>query len=149
MAVLLREGVALAYDEAGSGRPPLVFVHGIACNRRFLDRQVRHFASAHRVLDVDLRGHGESDAPVQPYTMRLFAEDLAWTCARLGIERPVVIGHSLGGLVALELACADPGRVSAVVLIDSVLVPGGDRSGAVAALVARLRGEDPESGLRG
>jgi pimeloyl-ACP methyl ester carboxylesterase len=112
VARLVREGVALAYDEAGIGDPPLLFVHGLGCNRGFWGAQVRHFASRCRVLTVDLRGHGDSDAPEQRYTMRAFADDLAWMCARLGVVRPMVIGHSLGGLVALDLAAAEPRSAS-------------------------------------
>jgi len=145
---LVRDGVVLAYDDAGSGYPPLVFVHGAACNRHFWDQQLPRFSAAHRVVAVDLRGHGESDAPSERYTMRLFAEDLASTCTQLGIESPVVIGHSLGGLVALDFASAYRGRVGAAVLIDSPLLLGGDRADVVRDLVAGLRGRDPDSALR-
>jgi pimeloyl-ACP methyl ester carboxylesterase len=146
---LVRDGVVLAYDGAGSGYPALVFVHGAACNRRFWCRQVPRFCAAHRVVAVDLRGHGESDAPSERYTVRLFAEDLASTCTQLRIESPVVIGHSLGGLVALDFACAYPDHVAAAVLIDSPLLPGGNRTEVVRDLVAGLRGRDPDSALRG
>jgi pimeloyl-ACP methyl ester carboxylesterase len=145
---LVRDGVVLAYEDAGSGDPPLVFVHGAACNRRFWGQQVPRFSSAHRVVAVDLRGHGESDAPPERYTVRLFAEDLASTCTQLGIESPVVIGHSLGGIVALEFGCGYPGQVGAAVLIDSPLLPGGGRVEVVRDLVAGLRGRDPDSALR-
>ena len=145
---VVRDGVVLACEDAGSGYPPLVFVHGAACNRRFWSQQIPRFSSAHRVLAVDLRGHGESDAPSERYTVRLFAEDLASTCTQLGIDSPVVIGHSLGGLVALDFASAYPGQVGAAVLIDSPLLPGGDRVQVVRDLVAGLRGRDPDSALR-
>jgi pimeloyl-ACP methyl ester carboxylesterase len=148
VADLVRDGVVLAYDDAGSGDPPLVFVHGAACNRRFWEPQVRRFVSAHQVLAVDLRGHGESAAPSERYTMRLFAEDLAWTCTQLGIEKPVVIGHSLGGMVALDFASTYPERAGAAVLIDSQLLGGGDRVGVVRELVDGLEGTDPGSALR-
>jgi pimeloyl-ACP methyl ester carboxylesterase len=146
---LVRDGVVLAYDDTGSGYPPLVFVHGTACNRRFWDQQVPRSSSAHRVIAVDLRGHGESDAPSARYTVRLFADDLASTCTQLGIESPVVIGHSLGGLVALDFASAYPDRLAAAVLIDSPLLPHGDRAEVVRDLVAGLRGPDPDAALRG
>ena len=148
MPSLVRDGVALAYEDIGRGDPPLVFVHGVACHRGFWPAQLRYFAPDHRVLAVDLRGHGESDAPRQAYTMRGFADDLAWSCSELGIQRPVVIGHSLGGLVALELAAAYPDCPGAIVLIDAVLVPGGDRAEAVDTLVAGLHGPAPDQTLR-
>jgi pimeloyl-ACP methyl ester carboxylesterase len=145
---LVRDGVVLAYDDVGSGYPPLVFVHGAACNRRFWSQQVPRFCSAHRVVTVDLRGHGESDAPSERYTVRLFADDLASTCTQLRIESPVVIGHSLGGLVALDFASTYPDHVGAAVLIDPPLLPPGGRAEVVRALVAGLRGPDPNSALR-
>jgi pimeloyl-ACP methyl ester carboxylesterase len=145
---LVRDGVVLAYDDVGSGRPPLVLVHGAACHRRFWCQQVPHFSSAHRVVAVDLRGHGESDAPPERYTVRLFAEDVASMCTQLGLESPVVVGHSLGGLVALDFASAYPGHVGAAVLIDSPLLPPGDRADVVRGLIAGLRGSDPDSALR-
>jgi pimeloyl-ACP methyl ester carboxylesterase len=145
---LVRDGVVLAYDDAGSGYPPLVFVHGAACNRRCWDQHVPRFSSAHRVVAVDLRGHGESEVPSERYTVGLFAEDLASTCTQLGIESPVVIGHSLGGLVALDFASDYPDHVAAAVLIDSPLLPGGDRAEVVHDLVVGLRGRDPDSALR-
>ena len=149
MPRLDRDGVALAYDERGQGDPPLVFVHGLACNRGFWPSQMGHFSSRHRVIAVDLRGHGDSDAPRQRYTMQALANDVAWMCDELGAERPLIIGHSLGGLVAMELAAAAPDRLRAAVLIDSVLLPPGDRAGAVDHLVAGLRGPDPDGTLRG
>ena len=144
---LIRDGVVLAYEEAGSGDPPLVFVHGVACHRGFWVSQLGHFARARRVIAVDLRGHGGSDAPEQRYTIAGFADDLAWTCMQLEVLRPVVVGHSLGGLIGLALA-ADPARVSAVALIDSVLLPSAGRDGVVGELVAGLRSPDSERTLR-
>ena len=96
---------------------------------RFWSQQVPRFSCAHRVVAVDLRGHGESDAPSERYTVRLFVEDLALTCTQLRVESPVVIGHSLGGLVALDFASAYPDRVAGAVLIDSPLLPGGKAGG--------------------
>ncbi len=145
---LIRDDVVLAYDDTGTGHPPLVFVHGAACNRRYWYQQVPHFSTAHRVVTVDLRGHGGSSAPSERYTVRLFAGDLASACTQLGIGKPVVIGHSLGGLVVLDFASAYPGHVGAAVLIDSPLLLGSDRAEVVRDLVAGLRGHDPDAALR-
>jgi pimeloyl-ACP methyl ester carboxylesterase len=140
--------VLLAHEDLGRGDPPIVLVHGIACHRGFWTAQVQHFAPRHRVVAVDLRGHGGSDAPAQPYTIGTFADDVAWTCAQLELARPVVVGHSLGGVVALELAAAHPEQVRAVILIDSVLLQGDRRDFAVRELVSALRGPDAERALR-
>ncbi len=148
MTRLTRDGVALGYEQAGTGEPTLVLVHGIACNRAFMGPQLRRFQSSHKVLAVDLRGHGDSDAPRQRYTISALADDVGWLCDRLELSRPVVIGHSLGGLVALELAARRPELVRGAVLIDSVLLPGGGREQAVTELVAGLRGPDGQTTLR-
>lgn len=124
MNQLSRDGVALAYEEAGSGAPPLVFVHGAYCDHTDFAPQIEHFRRDHRVVAVDLRGHGESDKPEQEYTVAGFADDLAWLCRELGIHKPVVAGHSLGGMVALELAARFPDLPAAIVALDaSILVP--------------------------
>jgi len=66
---LERDGVKLHYEEAGAGDPPFVFVHGWCCNHTYFAPQFDHFAKNHRVVAVDLRGHGASDKPEQDYTI--------------------------------------------------------------------------------
>jgi pimeloyl-ACP methyl ester carboxylesterase len=123
MQVLSRDGVRLAYEEQGSGSPPMVLVHGWACDHTYFAPQAEHFSPRHRVVSVDLRGHGESDKPEQDYTMAGFADDLAYVCEQLGVDRPVVVGHSMGGVIAFEMAARHPDLVGAVVAVDSPLVP--------------------------
>ena len=119
MQSLERNGVRLAFDTAGSGAPPILFVHGWCCDHSHFAPQVEHFKRRHRVVAVDLRGHGESDKPQDPYTMASYADDLAWLSDRLGLQRVVVVGHSMGGVVAAALAADKPGLVAAVVLVDA------------------------------
>jgi hypothetical protein len=70
MKSLRRNGVALFYEEADGGEPPIVLVHGWCCDHSFFAPQIEHFArTRHRVVAVDLRGHGQSDKPEQPYTV--------------------------------------------------------------------------------
>src|SRR5262249_194496 len=109
----------LAYQEVGSGQPPLLFVHGVACDGNYFAPQVQEFRRRHRTVAVDLRGHGESSRPHQRYTMDGFADDLAWLCQQLNIERPVAVGHSMGGIVALVLAARYRDLPRAVVMVDS------------------------------
>ena len=116
---LAREGVTLAYEEAGSGDPPFLFIHGVACDRSYFAPQAEQFRRGHRTVSVDLRGHGESDKPHQEYTMSGFADDLAWLCEQLNVERPVVVGHSLGGVVAMVLAAQHPDLPTAIVMLDA------------------------------
>ncbi len=148
MASLTREGTTLAYEDAGEGKPALVLVHGVACHRAFMALQAEFLRASHRVITVDLRGHGDSDAPRQRYSIGALADDVGWMCERLDVAPAVVVGHSLGGLVALELAAARADLALAAVLIDSVLLAEEGREHAVAGLVAGLRGPDPDGVLR-
>jgi pimeloyl-ACP methyl ester carboxylesterase len=120
-----RDAVRLAYVEAGPRRsehPPLVLVNGWTGDHRIFTPQIAHFSRERRVVAVDLRGHGASDAPEQEYTMAGFADDVAWQCRELGLENPVVIGHSLGGAVALELCGRYPDLAAGLVMIDSMVM---------------------------
>lgn len=145
MASLTRDGVILTLDDVGAGGLPLVLVHGMACDRQFMAPQLRAFSAAHRVVSFDLRGHGESDAPHQEYTIDGFADDVLWMCDRLQISQPVIIGHSIGGIVALALAARRPDWVRGIVAIDSVLTPPADRAPMMIDLLARVGADYPAS----
>jgi pimeloyl-ACP methyl ester carboxylesterase len=124
---VVRDGVCLAYHEAGAGDgSPILFVHGFGCNGSHFRLQQQHFAASTRTVAVDLRGHGASDAPLQDYGPIGFADDLRWLCDHLGLERPIVVGHSMGGNIALKLAARAPDFVKAIVMIDTFV--DGDAS---------------------
>lgn len=110
--------VKLYYERAGSGEPELLFVPGWCCDHTAFQPQFDHFARAHCVTSLDLRGCGQSDAPEDGYSIPQLAEDVVALCAAAGIERPVVVGHSLGGMIAVELAARYPSFASALVLVD-------------------------------
>jgi pimeloyl-ACP methyl ester carboxylesterase len=96
-----------------------------------LHTQIAHFAKSRRVVAINLRGHGASDAPELGYTPSGFADDIAWQCGQLGLRKPVVIGHSLGGAIALELCGRHPDLASGVMMIDSiVMTPPALRTGS-------------------
>jgi pimeloyl-ACP methyl ester carboxylesterase len=110
----------IAYEAAGSGDPPLVFVHGWCCDRTYFAPQFRYFADRHAVVALDLRGHGESSGTAD--TTEAFARDVLAVAAAL--PAPVVVGHSMGALVALACA-ARPGAVRAAVLVDPAPILDG------------------------
>lgn len=143
-----RDGVVLAYEERGDGAPPIVLVHGILCDRRYMTPQLEHFSRTHRTVAIDLRGHGESGAPEQAYTIGGFADDVGWMCQELGVERPVVVGHSLGGIVALALAAQHQTPVRGIVALDSVMVPPAGRDEMMRRFFDRLRTEDHVAAVR-
>ena len=120
-----RDGVRLAHFEAGPTHPnksPLVLINGWTGDHGIFMPQIAHFSASRRVVAVNLRGHGASDAAEQEYTMAGLAEDIAWQCNVLGLEKPVVIGHSLGGAIALELCGRYPDLASGMVMIDSIVM---------------------------
>src|SRR5438105_10159094 len=85
-------------DRAGDGGgPPILFVHGFSCDSHDWSWQLPHFGARHRVIAVDIRGHGRSSAPEKGYEPRQFAADLAGLLDQLDTGPVVAIGHSLGG----------------------------------------------------
>jgi pimeloyl-ACP methyl ester carboxylesterase len=118
MRNLTRNGIKLAYEESGAGAPPFLLVHGWCCNRSFFAPQAEYFARKHRVVSVDLRGHGESDQPEGPYPISAYADDLAYMIEKLGLERPIAVGHSMGGITVLQLAASHPESIGAIVMCD-------------------------------
>ncbi|HAF10749.1 MAG TPA: alpha/beta hydrolase, partial [Chloroflexi bacterium] len=86
MSIRERNGKKLAYLDEGSGDPAFVFVHGWTCNRSYFSLQHDHFKAGHRVVSVDLRGHGQSDQPQSGYAIRDQAEDIAWLIGELGLD---------------------------------------------------------------
>jgi len=141
MPELTRGAVRLHYQLAGRGRA-LVFLHGNSCDSGFFAPQAEYFARTHTVVSLDLRGHGKSDKPDWDYTVHGLAEDVSWVCGELGIDRAVLAGHSLGGLVALQAAARYPGLAAGVAALDSAIAPGPGRPSRLAALLAHLRGPE-------
>src|SRR5437867_1684416 len=142
MKKLSRHGVTLAYDEAGHGSPPVLLIHGWTCDHSHMSPQFKHFAKNRRTIAVDLRGHGESDKPKQDYTIAALASDVAWLCDRIEVTKPIVIGHSLGGLIALELGFRRKELPLAIVVLDSPIIPIEGRRPAILEFLESLRGPD-------
>ena len=149
MRSLRRDGVDLFYEERGEGGPPILLVHGWCCDHTYFAPQFEHFANrGHPVVAVDLRGHGRSDKPRQTYTMQVFADDLAWMCERLGLANPVVVGHSMGGIVAFDLAARYPDLLSGVVMLDAAVVLPSAARAAIPNFLQQLRGPGYRETLR-
>jgi pimeloyl-ACP methyl ester carboxylesterase len=106
------------YTDEGDG-PPVLCVHGWTCDGSDWSWQVPAFVPGHRVIAVDLRGHGRSTAPADGYGPLFFADDLAALLARLGTGPVVAMGHSMGGATVVALAVEHPELVRAVVSVDS------------------------------
>jgi pimeloyl-ACP methyl ester carboxylesterase len=108
---------------AGDGPVSVVFVHGWSCDRNYWKEQLDYFARIHRVVALDLAGHGDSGLNRDDWTLRAFGEDVAAVIYGLGLERVVLVGHSMGGPVTVEAARISPQEVIGLVAVDALQDP--------------------------
>jgi pimeloyl-ACP methyl ester carboxylesterase len=145
MPTITHNGVKLAYDSRGKGRPAFVFIHGWTCDRSFFAPQAKHFARRHRVVSLDLRGHGQSDKPEGPYPISTYADDIAALIDTLRLGKVVAVGHSMGGITALQLAADHPDKVAAIVMVDPApLVWPPELKTGVDSIVGAIEGGNQE-----
>lgn len=114
----LINGARLYYADQGQG-PPLVLVHGLGASHADWEQQIAHFSRIFRVIAPDLRGHGESDA-LGPYSVERFATDLLQLVDQLGLGGFALVGHSMGGAVAMQMAMLKSDRVVKLVLSNTL-----------------------------
>jgi len=138
------------YYEVGGDGPPLLLINGLGSDHREWGHQLPAFSGRFRTIVFDNRGAGESAAPPGPYSTETMADDAAALLAHLGVPRAHVLGVSLGGMIAQEVALRHPARVDRLVL--ACTAPGGDTSErpsreALAAFVRTAAGR-PEEELR-
>ncbi len=110
--------VKIHYYRTGDEKPPVVLLHGITDNGLCWNQMALHLEPEYDVVMVDARGHGLSDAPGGGYTAGEMAEDAVALIRQLALDRPVVIGHSIGAEMAAVIAARYPQLVSGVVLED-------------------------------
>jgi pimeloyl-ACP methyl ester carboxylesterase len=137
--------IEMEYEEHGAGQRPFVLVHGFTGSRDDFREQLPRLAERGRTLAPDLRGHGGSSHPGggAGYDLETLASDLAGFLDALGIEHCDLLGHSMGGMVALRLALAEPGRVASLVLMDTSAEPiarDARRFFEISAAIAREQG---------
>ena len=130
----------IAWESTGEG-PPLLLIQGLGYGRWGWDPIVPGLAARHRVVSFDNRGIGESDKPEGPYTAAQMAGDALQVLDEAGIERAHVLGASLGGMIAQELAVAAPERVDRLVLCCTT--PGGPNAVPMPEVTLRLFAEAP------
>jgi 3-oxoadipate enol-lactonase len=118
-------GLTTHYQDKGvQSGPSLVFINSLGTDARLWEEVVPSFTDRFRVLRYDKRGHGLSDCPPTPYSIRDFSADLAGLLDSLEIERAAVVGISVGGMIAIDFAAAWPERVQSLVLCDTAPVIG-------------------------
>jgi pimeloyl-ACP methyl ester carboxylesterase len=123
----------LYVDDGGAGGVPVLFVHSLAGNTGQWAAQLAHLRPGRRAVALDIRGHGRSDPPTDgDYTIPSLAADVWAVADALGLERVVLVGHSMGGTVAIACAAARPERAAGLLLVD----PNGDQRRLPADMIA-------------
>lgn len=118
--VLSKDGTPISYEICGTGGPTLLFVHGWSCDARYWRVQLSHFSKNHRVVVLDLAGHGHSGSTRTKYTMKAFGEDVQAVTEATNSNRVILIGHSMGGSVIAEAARLMPTRVTGLIGVDTL-----------------------------
>ncbi|MCP1647495.1 MULTISPECIES: alpha/beta fold hydrolase [Pseudomonas aeruginosa group] len=111
-------GHRLHYEESGFGTPVLL-VHGLGSSTRDWEYQVPELEKRHRVIALDVRGHGQSDKPRQRYSIGAFAEDVIALLDHLSLGRVHLVGISMGGMIGFELATRWPERLDSLTIVNS------------------------------
>jgi pimeloyl-ACP methyl ester carboxylesterase len=134
------DGVPIAYEVVGQGSPALVLVHGWSCDRGYWKEQIEYLAPQYQLVLIDLAGHGESGLGRKDYTMAAFGADVAAVVDSLGLEKVVLVGHSMGSDVIVEAARLMRGKVTGLVWVDEYQSLDTPNSAAtVDAFVAKFR----------
>ncbi len=121
MPTISANGIETYYEVHGDGFP-LVLVHGGFVDSRMWQPQVEHFSDRYQVIHYDLRGHGQTGGTVESkYSIALFADDLKALLDALGLERVILCGLSLGGMIAQSFAVQFTERLSALILADTAV----------------------------
>lgn len=110
--------VSINYEIQGDQDTCLIFIHGWNLNMRYWDEQVKHFQSRFRILNLDLAGHGNSGKDRSNWSIESFARDITHIMAKESIAKAVLVGHSIGGDIALQVQEAAPERVIQMVAVD-------------------------------
>ncbi len=137
MPLLETNHTKLYYEISGKG-PALVFIHGLGSSTRDWEYQVPEFSKEYQVITIDLRGHGRSDKPDGPYTIPMFAADVAALLQALDIPSAHIVGISLGGAVAFQLALDHPAMVKTLTIVNSAPALGGTREQAQQEIERRV-----------
>jgi pimeloyl-ACP methyl ester carboxylesterase len=113
------DGNAIAYAIDGSGSPAIVLIHGWSCDRGHWREQVPGLASRYATISIDLPGHGQSGSRRNEWTLQAYGRDVQSVVEGLGLSKVILVGHSMGGPVALEAARLLKDRVVGIVGVDT------------------------------
>lgn len=147
--VVAHDGRSIHFEEAGAGDPGFVFVHGWCCDHTYFSPQFDYFSSSHRVVAIDLPGFGESD-PIASIEISGYAEAVIEVSGALGLQKPVLVGHSMGGITVLAVAARQPDLPGAVIMVDPApIAPSEQVRDLLAGFTAQLDADHDASVRRG
>ncbi len=117
MATLATCWGEMAYRDSGELGYPFIFLHGTGCDASDWTSVIEKLPSEQHYIALDFRGHGRSAVPTQSFTLADLAEDVLYLINHLGLQKAVIVGHSLGGMVAMEVARRSS-RIAGLVLLE-------------------------------
>ncbi|GAB5467021.1 MAG: alpha/beta hydrolase [Rhodospirillales bacterium] len=140
------DSVALNYRDEGSG-PPRLFIHGVGSSLGAWDGVIAALPPEGRYLRFDLRGHGASARTAGPYALQDFVDDAVALLDHLGIDKTLLVGFSLGGLIAQAIALAHPERLTGLCLVSTVAGRSAEETARVVERARTLAREGAEAHL--
>ena len=117
------DGTRIAYGFSGQGKTTLLFVHGWLCDHKIWQPQIDYFSGNYKVVWLDLAGHGDSETDRQKFTMPEFARDVKSVYDKVGGEKIILVGHSMGGPIVIETARLLGEKVIGIVAVDAFYTP--------------------------
>lgn len=124
MTEVFVNGFRMSYEKLGSGTVRILLIHGNLASKRWWNQVKIPLSEQYTVYSLDLRGCGESEQPKEGYSVPQYGEDVLTFMNQMGIEKACLIGHSMGGAVAMHVASKEPGRIEKLVLLNSAPVFG-------------------------
>lgn len=118
MPILQVNNINLNYEITGKG-PSILFIHGLGSSQRDWEEQVTYFSKEYRVVAFDVRGHGQSDKPPGPYSIKLFSDDTAELIRALDLSPSHIVGISMGGMIAFQIAVDYPDLLKSMTIVNS------------------------------
>ena len=117
-------GFQMAYEKIGKGASPIVLIHGNLASKRWWDPIKTELSKQYSLYMIDLRGCGQSEAPNDGYTIEQYSKDVISFLVELQIPQVTIIGHSMGGAVAMKVASIIPNQIQSLILLNSAPVSG-------------------------
>ena len=118
MSYFDQQGCQIYYEDVGRGEP-LILIHGLGSSTQDWEYQIPELQKYFRVIAIDVRGHGRSGKPVETYSIQTFANDIKALIKHLELDKPHIVGISMGGMIAFQLAVDHPELLGSLTIVNS------------------------------